>query len=37
MNFYLTVNEEPLGLFKSQIVDVTSFLDNTINILKKLN
>jgi len=27
MNFYLTINEEPHGLFKSQIIDVISFLD----------
>ena len=27
MNFYLTLNEEPIGLFESQIVDVVSFLD----------
>ena len=27
MNFYLTINEEPVGLFKSQIIDVISFLN----------
>ena len=27
MNFYLTFNEEPVGLFKSQIIDVISFLN----------